>query len=402
MGPPTPPVGVTELDLSEPCFVGVVTLLPPSPSDRPETAAPSSMSPAMVSRELRLESVADEADPDSKTASLDADRRGRAESKAAELLAVDAMLPRRLSPPFEATLAVVPVAPFFDSKLFFRSAMVNELDLDAGLPSEAMDAGLERTPCPGGLSSATAPCSGNSFSSSAPPAPLLFLHELMTFLRLIASTLFFLRTRRFSCCGAFPDAGGGDTLLCEMEERPLETAESVSESSAVGGAFLLLTGGTVAPLAVVVFVDGDFTLPVLYTAKGFRLNAGEYLDDCPDFHGGVESDSLWPEDAGGRLICLALLASAVPAREVLLAVAASPVAAAADRPISSRLCDLPPPAPPAAALSDGGRVRAECVMVTRLLCDVRSAEETLFTFGRLCSKMELALAPPPLLTLWTT
>ena len=43
-------------------------------------------------------------------------------------------------------------------------------------------------------------------------------------------------------------------------------------------------------------------------------------------------------------------------------------------------------------------------MVTRLLCDVRSAEETLFTLGLLWSKMDVALAAPPqppLLTLWT-
>ena len=142
---PTPPVGVTEQDLSDPCFVGVVTLLPPSASDRPMPATPSSTSPAMVSRELRLESVADEADPDSKTASLDAERRGSAESKAAVLLAVEAMLPRRLSAPLEVAFVA---ALFLDSKLFFRSAMVNELDLDAGLPSEAMDADLEGIPDP--------------------------------------------------------------------------------------------------------------------------------------------------------------------------------------------------------------------------------------------------------------
>ena len=107
------------------------------------------------------------------------------------------------------------------------------------------------------------------------------MHEFITFLRLIASTLFFFRTRRFSCCCALPvpGAGGGDTLLCEMEERPLETAESVSESSAVAGAFLLLRGGTPAAVAGAAAVDGGFTLPVLYTAKGFRLKAGEYLVD---------------------------------------------------------------------------------------------------------------------------
>lgn len=145
--PPPPPVGVTELDLSEEpcCFVGVVTLLPPSASDRPMTVPPSSTSPAMVSRELRLESVADEADPDSNTASLDAERRGSAESKAAVLLAVDAMLPRRLSVPLEVSFVV---ALFLDSKLFFRSAMVNELDLDAGFPSEVIDADLEEIPGP--------------------------------------------------------------------------------------------------------------------------------------------------------------------------------------------------------------------------------------------------------------
>ena len=218
----------------------------------------------------------------------------------------------------------------------------------------------------------------------------------------MASTLFFFRTRRFSCCCALPGAGGGDTLLCEMEDRPLETAESVSESSTVAVTFLLLRGGTPAAVAAVV-VDGGFTLPVLYTAKGFRLNAGEYLDCCPDFHGGVESESLWAEEAGGRLICLASLTSPAPVKDALLG--ARPCAgAAAARPISSRLCDLPPAAPPAAALSEGGRVREECVVVTRRLCDVRSAEETLFTFGLLCSTMEVALAlpPPPLLTLWTT
>ena len=144
---PTPPVGVTELDRSEPCFVGVVTLLPPSASDRPMTATPSSTSPAMVSRELRRESVVDEADPDSNTASLDAERRGRAESKAAVLLAVEAMLPRRLSAPLEAAL-VFDIVLFRDSKLFFRSAMVNELDLDAGFPSEVIDAEREDIPCP--------------------------------------------------------------------------------------------------------------------------------------------------------------------------------------------------------------------------------------------------------------
>lgn len=188
-----------------------------------------------------------------------------------------------------------------------------------------------------------------------------------------------------------------------MEERPLETAESVSESSAVAVAFLLLKGETPAEAAeaeVAVVEAEDFTLPVLYTAKGFRLNAGEYLD-CPDFHGGVESESLWPEGAGGKLICLASLASLAPVRDALLARPGAGAAAA--RPISSRLCDLPPAAPPAAALSDGGRVREECVMVIRLLCDVRSAEETLFTFGLLCSKTDVAFAPPPpLLTLWTT
>ena len=216
----------------------------------------------------------------------------------------------------------------------------------------------------------------------------------------MASTLFFFRTRRPSGCCAPPGAGGGDTLLCEMEERPLETAESVSESSAV--AFLLLRGGTpaAAVAAGATVVDVGFTLPVPYTAKGFRLNAGEYLVDCPDFHGGVESESLWPEEAGGRLICLASPASLDPLRDDLLA-AGPGAAGAVDRPISRRLCDLPPPVPPAAALKDGGRAREECAMVTLLLCEVKSAEETLFTLGLLCSKMEDELAPP-LLTLWTT
>ena len=145
--PPAAPVGVTEQDLSDPCFVGVVTLLPPSPSDRPMTATLSSTSPAIVSRELRLESVVDEVDPDSKTASLDAERRGSAESNVAVLLAVDAMLPRRLSVPLEEVVFVV-VPLFLDSKLFFRSAMVNELDREAGFPNEVMDADLDGIPGP--------------------------------------------------------------------------------------------------------------------------------------------------------------------------------------------------------------------------------------------------------------
>lgn len=101
------------------------------------------------------------------------------------------------------------------SKDFFRSAIVKELDLDAGLPFHGLGTIV---------------------------FPLDFLQESKIFLRLIASIESFLRTLGLLFSSSFseivsvrilPDLGelGGLTLECDKELRPELTAESLSESS---------------------------------------------------------------------------------------------------------------------------------------------------------------------------
>lgn len=168
----------------------------------------------------------------------------------------------------------------------------------------------------------------------------LLLELSITFLLLIASTLqFFFSTLGSSVFGdgdvvtplvggALPggedlldgtaflaDVGevGGETLLpCDKELRPLETAESLSESSDLltrrtadeqGGTFCDARDGFEGLRSKEVWLpllDGGFTFPVLYTVNGFLLNAGENFAGS-FFHGGVVNEIL-PES---RLIWVA-------------------------------------------------------------------------------------------------
>ena len=100
----------------------------------------------------------------------------------------------------------------------------------------------------------------------------LFLHAFNTFWRLIASTEFFFNTLGFCCCCSlslllfdnfslccFGDCGG-DVERPDNEERPEETAESLSESS------VLVTGQLVGKLFVtrelVGKLSSEFRFPI--------------------------------------------------------------------------------------------------------------------------------------------
>ena len=120
-----------------------------------------------------------------------------------------------------------------DSNDFFLSAMVKEELREAGRP--------QLRACRGELVSRG--CSAAPWSVA-----LLLLPALMTFCLLTASTEFFLSTRGLSCCcsalavllfscclsleAALGEAGGVQ-LRQESEERPEETALSLSESGSV-------------------------------------------------------------------------------------------------------------------------------------------------------------------------
>jgi hypothetical protein len=207
--------------------------------------------------------------------------------------------------------------------------------------------------------------------------PLLFLQEFKMFLRLMASTLFFFNTRGFSSLEVVPDlvvcwrglvvldpgdvvVGGGEAALLDWdkEDLPLDTAESLSESSdlvmvrrMVGvlalGTLAFLSGPAGRALVEFCLDGGAFTLPVLYTAKEDRLEAaGEAL---LVLHG---------DFMRSRLICLAsdksassvtrsfpLAAVTMLLRLFCLETAEGDFrrgATATDAlPISSKLCDLP-------------------------------------------------------------
>lgn len=89
---------------------------------------------------------------------------------------------------------------------------MNEEDLEAGLPSDVMDLGVDTLPGAGVRTSSLASMALNSvmevFLASSNNLslliPLLFLQDSSTFLLLIASTLFFFRTRAFSMASPLP------------------------------------------------------------------------------------------------------------------------------------------------------------------------------------------------------
>jgi hypothetical protein len=105
--------------------------------------------------------------------------------------------------------------------------------------------------------------------------------------------------------GRFPDVDlgdkGGDTLLCESEDLPLDTAESLSESSDLTwiddeGATLAGLRSSIKDFLAVVGLEAVTVLLLLYTVNGFRLKAGEYFGMLllllllffMFFHGGVD------------------------------------------------------------------------------------------------------------------
>jgi len=167
-----------------------------------------------------------------------------------------------------------------DSNDFLRSWMVKEEDREAGRPQGL--ALLGELVSSGGSSP-----SALRRSSVLIPTVLgeLFLHALSTFCRLMASTEFFFSTLWFAWSPAFVLAAFslslgdcvGEEERPDREDRPEDTAESLSESSVLcagepgrlSSEFLLPMGGLVCAW--------DSSFFVLYTVNGFLLKAGLYL-----------------------------------------------------------------------------------------------------------------------------